>query len=199
MKVIGVTGRIGSGKSTLCRMLADRHGCPVIDADALGHAALRDPSVRARVVRRFGEWILGPDGEVDRGLLARAVFADSMALSELEAMTHPWIIARISERLVSLQVADPTGIVLVDAAMLLPWIGRLPIDEVVWVRASEDASLGRLGARGIGESEGRARLSRQSPEDAFRERADRVIDNSGSLEDLALEAERLWDALTEIR
>jgi dephospho-CoA kinase len=195
MKVVGVTGRIGSGKSTLCRLLAERHACTVIDADRLGHAALRDPVIRGRVVDRFGETILDAGGEIDRAAVARRVFDDPEALRDLEAWTHPWIVGRILERLAALQGADPAAIVLVDAALLLPWIERLPLDEVVWVRASDRASIERLELRGIGEQEARRRLERQRPEEDFRRRATVIVENSGGLEELATEADRLWDSL----
>jgi dephospho-CoA kinase len=197
MMVVGVTGRIGSGKSTLCALLAGRHGCAVIDADALGHEALRDPVIRDALVAHFGPEILGRDGEIDRGAVAGRVFDDPLALRTLESITHAWIVQRIRERVACLRQADPAAIVLIDAALLLSWIDRLPIDRIVWVRASEDVSIGRLRARGVTEQEARRRVARQSSEETFRARADAVIENSGGLEDLAAAAEGLWTALTK--
>jgi dephospho-CoA kinase len=151
--------------------------------------------IRGRVVDRFGETILDAGGEIDRAAVARRVFDDPGALRDLEAWTHPWIVGRILERLAALQGADPAAIVLVDAALLLPWIERLPLDEVVWVRASDRASIERLELRGIGEQEARRRLERQRPEEDFRRRATVIVENSGGLEELATEADRLWDSL----
>jgi dephospho-CoA kinase len=196
MKVVGVTGRIGSGKSTFCRILAERHGCPVIDADALGHEALLDPAVRRRVVERFGDAVLGAGGEIDRAAIARRVFEDAGALRDLEALTHPWIVDRILQRLTALRDADTAAIVLIDAALLLPWIGRLPLDRIVWVRASEQVSTERLGLRGIGAQEARRRMARQSPDEEFRRSADAIVDNSGGVAELASAAERFWDSLS---
>ncbi len=195
MKVVGVTGRIGSGKSTFCNLLAERHAATVIDADQLGHAALRDPVIRGRVVERFGKTVLDARGEIDRAAVALRVFDDPEALRDLEAMTHPWIVGQILERLAALQAADPAAIVLIDAALLLPWIERLPLDTVVWVRASDQASIERLEIRGIGEREARRRMERQRPEEDFRRRAAVIVENSGGLEELASEADRLWDSL----
>lgn len=197
MMVVGVTGRIGSGKSTLCGLLAERHGCVVIDADALGHDALRDPIIREALLERFGRKCLGQDGQIDRWTLARRVFDDPSALRALESITHPWIIERIQERVASLRQADAAAIVLIDAALLLPWTDRLPIDRIIWVRASEEVSIERLRARGVTDQEARRRLARQSPEEEFRARADAVIENSGGIEALAEAAEALWTSLTD--
>ena len=198
MKVVGVTGRIGSGKSTFCRILAERHGCPVIDADALGRQALLDPDIRQRIVERFGSSVIGPGGEIDRPAVAKRVFGDAGALRELEAITHPWIVDRILLRLAALRGADPAAIVLIDAALLLPWIERLPLDRVVWVHAPEPTTVERLRLRGTGAQEARRRMARQSPDEEFRRRADVIVDNSGGVADLASAAERIWESLSNV-
>lgn len=197
MLVVGVTGRIGSGKSRLCQALSSRHGCHVIDADELGHEALRSPDIRDSVRRRFGPGILDSRGDVDRGRLGAIVFADAGALRDLEAIVHPWILRAIDAHVVELRARGGVGIVLIDAALLMSWRGRLPLDRIVWVRASDDAALERLRQRGIPAEEARRRLAFQLPDEEFESAADLIVSNDGSLEDLDDEAERLWAKLRD--
>ncbi len=193
MIVVGVTGRIGCGKSTLCRLLAQRHGVPVIDADALGHEALRDPAVRDALRLRFGEKILDPSGAVNRPRLADRVFADDpAALADLNAAVHPWIVREMLSRLAALRAQGGAGIVLIDAALLLDWKDSLPLDCVVVVRCSDGTAIARLGRRGVTENEARRRLVSQSPEEALLEQADFTIENEGDEKGLEEAAERLW-------
>jgi len=195
-KLIGVTGRMGSGKSRLCAILSRAHGCPVIDADALGHEALRESAaVRAALIARFGPSILGAGGEIDRRALADRVFLDASALGDLNEIVHPWIIEKIRERLSALRVNGGAGIVLLDAALLIDWRSRLPVDRVVVVRCPDLAAIERLRLRGMPEEEARRRLAHQIPEEELLLHADEQVDNGGSEEDLTLEAERLWQRL----
>lgn len=193
--VVGVTGRIGSGKSTLCRILSERHGCPVIDADAFGHDALSDPTIRARIAERFGSSIIDDRIGIDRPALARIVFADGSALRDLEAIIHPWILRMVRKRLADLRATGQAAIVLVDAAVLLSWIGQLPLDRIVWVHTAEEVAIGRLHRRGVSEEQARERMLRQRPEEEFRRHADFVVTNSGGLDELECKAERLWESL----
>ncbi len=195
MIAVGVTGRIGSGKTALCRILASRHGCGVIDADLLGHEALNVPPLRDRVARRFGGGVLSSEGEVDRTRLGNLVFSDPGALRDLEAIVHPWIIESIGSSLARLRSAGEAGIVLIDAALILLWKGRIHVDKIIWVRASEETRIMRLRARGMSRDEIARRLDRQPSDDEFRESADLICSNDGDLDDLAVEAERLWEAL----
>lgn len=196
MRVIGVTGRLGSGKSALCRIMQRRYGVPVIDADAIGHEAL-DPGgpILDRLVERFGEEILCSGGGVDRARLAAIVFGDAGALSDLDAIVHPWLVDRILERLRALRESGEVGIVLIDAALLLSWVDRIPFERIVWVRSTEETAVRRMRERGMSAAEAVRRLGLQLSEDRFRERADRRVDNDGTLADLEQEAERLWEWL----
>ncbi|MBD3163194.1 MAG: dephospho-CoA kinase [Candidatus Eisenbacteria bacterium] len=192
MRVVGVVGRTGCGKTALCEILAARPGCARIDADRLGHEALRDRVVRREVVGRFGSAILGRDGEIDRPALARIVFADEAALEALNALVHPWIVARINRQLADLRASGCAAIVLIDAALLLDWRDAVRCDHIVLVRCSEETSMTRLRDRGFTAEEARLRMERQLPEQVLRREADAVVDNDGDRAALAREAERLW-------
>jgi dephospho-CoA kinase len=195
VKIVGVTGRIGSGKTTLCRILAAHHGVPVIDADSLGHEALRDPGNRGRIAARFGAGVLDPRGDVDRSALAQVVFSDREALRDLEDFVHPWIVGRIAAEVARLQARGGADIVLIDAALLLSWKDRMPIDRIVWVRSPAAAAIARLRLRGVSEDEAVSRLASQVSEEELQEAADLIASNGGTMEDLGLEAERIWNAI----
>jgi len=195
MKIVGVTGRMGSGKTSLCRILAAQHGVPIIDGDALGHEALRDPAIRGRVVGRFGAGILDAGAEIDRDRLGAVVFNDPAALRDLESIVHPWIVEKIVSKVERLRARGGADIVLIDAALLLSWKDRLPVDRIVWVQISDEAAIERLRLRGIPQDEATRRLSRQIPDEEFRKLADVVVANGGSLDDLRRSAEGLWETL----
>jgi dephospho-CoA kinase len=196
VKVIGVTGRIGSGKSTLCRILVERFGCRRIDADAIGHTLLEeDAAVRDAVIARFGREVTDSGGRIDRGHLGRIVFADAGALDDLNRIIHPSIVAEVLRRLAALRVRRGVGIVLLDAALLLDWADQLEWDRLVLVRCPDETLIERLRRRGMTAAEARRRLDRQAGEASLQERVDFVVDNSGSRHDLEREAVRLWETL----
>lgn len=125
LRVVGVTGGIGAGKSTLCRLLQERHQAQALDADALGHDALRaGTTVHEALVARFGEESLGPDRALSRPYLAKIVFADDAARRDLEKIVHPWILERIAARVAALRASNYEGIFLLEAALLLDWVER---------------------------------------------------------------------------
>jgi dephospho-CoA kinase len=194
--LVGITGSIGSGKSLLCRIVAEKHGCPVIDADRLGHEAI-DPGGAARdaVIARFGDAVLGSGGEIDRARLAALVFGDALALAALDSASHPVILAEVKRRVASLKASGYAGIILLDAAVLPAWLDRLRLGALVLVRATPNVRLHRIEARGLNREEARRRIAAQERllfEDV---RADRTIDNNGTRESLERAAEALWREL----
>ncbi len=194
--LVGVTGSIGSGKSLLCRILAERYGSPVIDADRLGHEAI-DPGGAARdaVVARFGDAVLGPGGEIDRTRLAALVFGDAVALAALESVSHPVILAEVERLVAALKASGYAGIILLEAAVLPAWLDRLRLEALVLVRATPDVRLHRLEARGLDREEARRRIAAQERLFSEELRADRTIDNDGTRESLERAAEALWREL----
>jgi dephospho-CoA kinase len=191
--VVGLTGGIGVGKSTVCSLLAAR-GAEVVDVDALGRAVLEpDGGAYAEVVSTFGQTIVGPDGHIDRAALAEIVFGGGR-LAELEAISHPAINARIEE----LVAAAPEGGVLVlDMAVLaesrLGYRGDAPLyRRVVVVEAPMEVRIPRLVERGLTESQARDRMSTQAGDDDRRMLADLIITNDGSVELLEERVDSLW-------
>ncbi len=190
MILVGLTGGIGSGKSTVSAMLADR-GAVVIDADAIVHD-LQGPGrpVLAAMVERFGSAILDPDGALDRKAVADIVFADSAALADLSAIVHPAVAAEIARRIEA--VAETDNVVVLDVPLLVE-SGRGDMAALVVVDVDPDVAVRRLVAdRGMSEPDARARMARQASRTERRARADQVIDNSGTVVDLRREVDEVW-------
>ena len=191
MLLVGLTGGIGSGKSTVARMLAAR-GAVVLDADAFARDAVAagTPGFRA-VVERFGGDVVAPDGELDRAGLAAIVFADDEARRDLEAIVHPEVRRRL---LRSIEAhADADDIVVIDSPLLVEAGQGGSVQLLVVVTAPEEAQLERLAAgRGMSERDVRARMAAQMPLEEKAAKADVVLDNGGDLNDLERQVERLW-------
>ncbi len=193
--VIGLVGGIGSGKSRVADLLA-RRGARVINADHLGHQALRQPAIRARVVSRWGSDLLDQDGEIQRKRLAAIVFGDPAERQALEEIVHPWITARIREEVEEARHNPQVLLVVLDAAILLEAGWRAVCDVVVFVDTPCEERLRRLlDQRGWTAKEVQAREAAQLPLTEKRSLADHVIDNSATLEDLDRQVDcllRLW-------
>jgi len=195
--VIGLTGNIACGKSLVLRELATR-GAETIDADQVAREVTEPGSpVLAAVVQEFGTGILRPDGSLDRRALGAIVFRDPEALRRLEAITHPAILAEIRRRV----AASERPVVVIDAIKLFESSLARDCDEVWVVTCRPDQQLARLMARnGLTEEEALARIRAQPPQEEKVTRADRVIDNSGSIEETRRQVEALWrDVLAKIR
>jgi dephospho-CoA kinase len=187
--VVGVVGGIGAGKSALTRALA-RRGARVIVGDDLGHEALRQPALRDAVLRRW-PGVKNEQGEVDRKKLGKIVFADAAELKALEALVHPWIKRRIAEEVQQVRAEQAVPLVVLDAAVLLEagWDGAC--DRLIFVDAPRALRLARLAARGWTERDLQAREEAQLPLTEKRLRADHVLENSSTLEDLQRQVDAL--------
>lgn len=197
MYVVGLTGGIGSGKTTFASLLAER-GASVIDADLLGREALQ-PGKPAwhSVMDQFGDAILAAGSmEVDRRRLADLVFADKAKLAALNAIVHPVIVRGIAERLEKLQATDE--IVIVDAALIVDLGLDRSMDALVVVDAAPSLRKKRLiTQRAMDPIDVEARIGSQVAHEELTERADIVVENDGTLENLASEADRVWKELQE--
>ncbi|TFV46869.1 dephospho-CoA kinase [Blastococcus sp. TF02A-35] len=187
---IGLTGGIGSGKSTVSTLLAAR-GATVVDADRIAREVLEPgtPGLDA-VVAEFGGGVLTDAGALDRPALAAVVFADDAARARLDAIVHPLVRARSAEL-----VADvPADAVVVNDVPLLVETGQAgSYDLVVVVEADPEVRVARLVTRGLTEADARARIAAQATDEQRRAVADVVLDNSGTREQLAEQVERFWE------
>ena len=192
---VGLTGNIGSGKSSVARLLRER-GAAVIDADALAREATQDPEVLEDIARDLGsELVRG--GQLDRAATARRVFADPAARSRLNAIVHPWVRRASAERAAALEDADPAPPVIVFDIPLLYENGlELGLDAVLVVDAALEARVERVRARsGLDAAEVRARDAAQMPLPDKVARADFVVDNNASPEALRDQVDALWRRL----
>jgi dephospho-CoA kinase len=190
-RVIGLTGGIGVGKSTVAAELA-RLGATVVDCDGLGRIVV-EPDGRAYrpLVERFGRAILRADGTVDRAELASRVFGHPEALADLNAITHPAIDVEIAE---AIRAADTATVVLDMAVLVESDLGKGQYHEVLVVEAPIDVRLERLARdRGMTDEQARARIASQVDDRARRAVADHVLINDGSLEDLRAAVDVYWD------
>jgi dephospho-CoA kinase len=196
MLLVGLTGGIGSGKSTVAELLAER-GAVVIDADDLARRAVAPgTSGFDRVVETFGSDILGPDGGIDRATLADVVFADPSRLRELEAIIHPEVARLLVE---SVELYRDTDDVIVYAVPLLAERGMAEgFDVVVVVVADVDRRIERLMRdRGMTAEEVRARVAAQLTDEERARVADVLLDNDGEPERLTPQVNRLWTDLAK--
>lgn len=197
MQVIGILGGVASGKSLLTRHLAEL-GAGVLDADRAAHEVLRMPQIEAAARARWGEHVFGPDGRIDRARLARVVFAPGPEAGGerrfLEQRTHPEIGRRLAEQAARLS-AGGTPVAVLDAPLLLEAGWDSVCDRLIFVDAPRPVRLARALARGWSEEDFAAREAAQASLDNKRNRADVIVDGSGSPEQLRAQAERLWYTL----
>ena len=191
MRVIGLTGGIGSGKSTVARLLSEM-GAEIIDADEIGHEVLESESqARGQVLAAFGHSILGADGSIDRRKLGKLVFSDRAALSRLNRIMHPRIFRLVKARLEQYRQQD-ADLVVIEAPLLIE-AGWVTIVDRVWViTADRDIILARLEKAGVPREEAMARIRSQLPDKERLKRADVTINNDYGLEELKQKIANLW-------
>lgn len=195
MRIIGLTGGIGSGKSTVSQMLREL-GATVIDADEAVHA-IEQPGqpALAEIRATFGPAVMSPDGSLDRDALAERVFKDEGARKTLEAITHPRVGEWMAERVASAAAAGIDTVVM-DIPLLFENGLEAGMAETIVVWCPLQTQVKRAVRRGLKAPQVRARIAAQISLDEKRRRATRVIDNSGSLAQTRRQVERVWTALT---
>jgi dephospho-CoA kinase len=190
MKLVGLGGGIGSGKSTVSELLADR-GAVIVDADKIAREVVEPGGpAYAGIIDRFGDGVLNDDRTLNRAALAAIVFTDAAALKDLNAITHPAIGVVIAQRIAAHAGTD--SVVILDAALLFDtpragMVGKMVVD------VDPEVAIDRLVTfRGFSETDARNRVASQMSREDRRARADFVIDNSGDREALLLEVESAW-------
>lgn len=209
---IGLTGGLGSGKSTAAKLFA-AHGAQLLHSDAMGWE-LMEPGqpVYSGIVACFGKDVVLPDGRLDRSMLARIAFAEGRA-NELNAIVHPAVIARQRELIEDIARRNPAAVVMVESALIFEaahvdaaeWQRRF--DRMILVTAPEDVKIARFVRRCVGdgemtearklelESEARLRLARQIPDDQKIALCDYVLTNDGAVTELEWQVDQLWPIL----
>jgi dephospho-CoA kinase len=195
--IVGLSGGIGSGKSTVAAILAGLGAC-VIDADRIGHDVYR-PGTEGfrRVVEAFGSGVVAADGTIDRHALGAIVFADPAALARLNGLVHPLIGEELARRIAAARADGFAGPIVIEAAVLLEAGWRGLVDRLWVVSVSRETAIVRVAvSRGLGRAEVERRLDAQMPDSERRRAADLVIDNDGTPAELRAEVEKAWRALT---
>lgn len=195
MLLVGLTGNIAAGKSTVARRFAE-HGATIVDADVLARRAV-EPGMPAytQIVRRWGSEVLAPDGMLDRAVLRQQVFGDQLQLDELNRIIHPEVL-RMRDRLVAEARTRGDRVVVCDIPLLFERRLAEEFDRIVLVDAPRDMRLERLVRdRGLRETEAMDMIVAQMPAELKRARADYVIDNVGTRADVERAADDVWAAL----
>ena len=191
--VVGVTGIMGAGKTTVARVFEEM-GALLIDADAMGKAMLEEPEIRNALVAAFGDGIRDASGRIDGARLAGAAFASPAGARTLDALTREALIARIRARIDEFR--DRADVIVVDAALLPEWKAKRWLDVLVAVDVEEGRARERLAAGSrFSEADVRARMMHQVSRAEKAGAADVVIPNHGSLEDLRGRARAVYRAL----
>jgi dephospho-CoA kinase len=205
---VGLTGGLGSGKSTAAKLFAV-HGAHVLQADAIARELMEpEQPVYAAVVAHFGGGVVSADGRLDRGALARIAFGEGR-VEELNAIVHPAVIARQMELAEEIFARDAGAVVMVESALIFEtkysglnegWRGRF--DRVILVTAPEEVKIARFVARSVGhgsiaelEAEARRRLAQQISDEQKSALCDYVLTNGGALTELEWQVDQLWPIL----
>jgi dephospho-CoA kinase len=191
MLVVGLTGGIGAGKSTVSRLLASHGGAVIVDADLIAREVVEPggPAYQG-VVDRFGPDVVLEDGSLNRPALAEIVFSDADALKDLNAVVHPAVGAVIAERLA--EEAQTDHVVILDVPLLVE-SGRTNTAGTIVVDCPPEEALQRAVARGLPEDDVRRRMANQVSRDERLAKADFVVDNSGPESALPAEVDKAWE------
>lgn len=194
--ILGITGNIASGKSTVSRELA-RLGAVVVDADQLSREVVESgSSVLKKMVKVFGAEILKHDGVLDRDKLGQMVFADVKVRAMLERIVHPEIAKKSIERLQELKQRTDIPLIVYEAPLLFEVGAESRVDQVLVVKIDHDEQLKRLQVRdGLSKVAAQQRMAAQMPQQEKLTRADFVVDNSGSIEETLKQVDLLWSRL----
>ena len=196
MLTIGLTGGIGSGKSTVSKLLAEL-GAPIIDADQVGHAIYApDGPAYPDMMAAFGEGILAPDRTIDRKKLGPIVFADPAALKRLNSIVHPKMFARMREMVDAMRTGGERKPIVIEAAILIEANWQPLFNEIWLVVASRERVIERVERdRGLKPEQTEARIKAQLSDDDRRKYATTVVTNNGTIDELRTKVGDLWQGV----
>jgi len=197
MLKVGLTGSIAVGKSFVLRTLAEL-GCHVIDADDIARTVVAPGSVGLKsVTQAFGEGFLQPDGALDRAKLGAIVFSDEQRRAQLNSILHPLIIAAQDDQIREIESQDPTGIVVIDAALMIESGGYRRLDKLIVVHCRPEIQLDRLMSReNLSREAAEQRIASQMPQAEKIKYADFLIDTSEGFEDTRRQVAHVFGQLT---
>lgn len=186
IKVVGITGGVGSGKSVVMHMLEEEFGARIILADLVAHDLMEPGAISyEQIVKNFGKEILAADGTIDRAAISRVVFSNPDKLSILNQITHPNVKKEILSRIEVYQEEGTASIIAVEAALLIEEGYQEYFDEMWFVYVNEETRIHRLmDGRGYSEEKSRSIMEQQLGEEEFVAHCDKVIDNNRGLEEL---------------
>jgi dephospho-CoA kinase len=199
MLKVGLTGSIAVGKSFVTSVLGEL-GAQVMDADQTARAVVEPgtPGL-AEVIETFGPQVLQPDGRLDRAKLGEIVFHDEAKRQRLNQIVHPLVMAAQDEQLLRWEEADPQGVAVVDAALMIESGGYRRFDKLVVVFCRPEIQLARLMRRnGLSEDEARQRIAAQMPQEEKKGYADYLLDTSNDFDDTRRQVEKLYAELREL-
>lgn len=196
---VGLTGSIAVGKSFVSGVLVEL-GCHVVDADVVARRVVEPGSEGLRrIVEAFGEWVLKPDGTLDRAGVSAVIFKDESKRELINSLLHPLIIAEQDETLRRWEREDPRGVGVVDAALMIESGGYARFDKLVVVHCRPEVQLERLMRRNdLSREEAAARIGAQMPQEEKLRYADFTIDTSGSFDETRGQTEKVYAALREL-
>ena len=196
MQLIGLTGGIASGKSTIASRLAS-HGAVVVDAARIAREVVEPGTpALAAIAERFGDGVIAPDGSLDRPALGAIVFGDPEALQALNGITHPAVMAESTARFRAAGEADPDAIVVYDVPLLVESANEYRFDRVVVAHADAETRIRRLvELRGMDRAEAERRIRSQASDDERLAIADVVIETGGTLAHTLEQVDALWEEL----
>lgn len=196
MLKVGLTGSIAVGKSFVCEILREL-GCHVLDADRAARDVVKKgaPGLQS-ITEHFGKEVLQPDGELDRARLGGIVFADPEKRQLLNRIVHPLVIEAQNEWLREIEGADPTGIAVIDAALMIESGGCRRFDKIIVVWCQPELQIERLMLRNnLSRRQARQRISAQMPQEEKKQFADYLIDTSEGFEETRKQTQRVYDQL----
>ena len=193
MLKVGLTGSIGTGKSTVSKIFKEL-GAYVIDADQIVHSLLKEESVKEKIREILGN-VFDDKGEIDKKKVAEIIFNNPEKKKQLEALIHPLVFERIQEKIKNIEKKDPDAVVVVEVPLMIETGSYKNYDVVIVVYAPEEIQLKRLLKRGMEKKDALKRIKSQMPIDEKVKYADIVIENTGTLEELKKKVENVYREL----
>ena len=188
--LLGLTGQIGSGKSSAA-MILKSFGAIIIDADRIGHQVVENSKeLQKKLQKQFGKDIISKTGRINRKKIAQRAFQDKISKKKLNSLVHPYLLKELQRQINMYHIND--NVIVIDAALLLDWNYDKKVDYVLVIHASLEKRIERLKERGILRSDAIARNKAQLPYREYQRRADRIILNNNTIENLKRKLTALW-------